>query len=139
LKTRFVVVAMTSLVLALPMCAKTYKYTYPIACSDLWTAVKDTLSKPHNYTVKKNDDAKMTASYDVKHVIHVTITETILQRTNKVTLVPKGTGCEMQVVSNYSGVEHNDRDDFKKCVDESLVKPKTAKAPEPPKSAVPAN
>jgi len=61
MKTRFVVVALVSLFLALPMFARTYKYTYPIACSDLWPAVKDTLSKPDNYTVKKNDDAKMTA------------------------------------------------------------------------------
>jgi hypothetical protein len=67
----------------------------------------------------------------VKHQIHVTITETVLQRTNKVTLVPKGTGCEMQVVSNYSGVEHNDREDFKKRVDEELVKPKDVKPAEP--------
>jgi len=32
-----------------------------------------------------------------------------MQRTNKVTLLPKGTGCEMQVVANYSGWEHNDQ------------------------------
>ena len=37
----------------------------------------------------------------------------------------------MQVVSNYSGVEHNDREDFKKRVDEALVKPKDAKPAEP--------
>jgi len=67
----------------------------------------------------------------VKHTIHVTITESVLQRTNKVTLVPKGTGCEMQVVSNYSGVEHNDREDFKKRVDGALVKSKDIKPTEP--------
>jgi hypothetical protein len=43
-----------------------------------------------------------------------------------------GTGCEMQVESNYSGVEHNDREDFKKRVDEALVKPKAIKPTEPP-------
>ena len=133
MKTRFLLVIL--LALAVPVLAWTYKYTYPIACKDLWPAVKDTLSVPENYIVKTSDDAKMTASYNVKHVIHVTITETVLQRTNKVTLVAKGTGCEMQVVSNYSGVEHNDREDFKKRVDEALVKPKTAKLPEPAKSA----
>jgi hypothetical protein len=37
----------------------------------------------------------------------------------------------MQVVSNYSGVEHNDREDFKKRVDEALVKPKDTKPTEP--------
>jgi hypothetical protein len=127
MKTRFVVAALVLFFLALLMFAKTYKYTYPIACSDLRPAVKDTLSKPHNYTVKKNDDAKMTA-YDVKHTIHIILTETVLQRTNK---VPKGTGCEMQVVSNYSGVEHNDREDFEKRVDGALWSSRKTSPTEP--------
>jgi hypothetical protein len=131
MKTRLLIVVLLSLAVALPVLGWTYKYTYPIACKDLWPAVKETLSVPENYIVKTNDDAKMTASYNVKHQIHVTITETVLQRTNKVTLVPKGTGCEMQVVSNYSGVEHNDREDFKKRVDEALVRPKDTKPTEP--------
>ncbi|HEY1472236.1 MAG TPA: hypothetical protein VGF61_24570 [Candidatus Acidoferrum sp.] len=130
-KTRLLVVALLSLAVALPILAWTYKYTYPIACKDLWPAVKVVVSNPDNYIVKTNDDVKMTASYNVKHQIHVTITETVLQRTNKVTLVPKGTGCEMQVVSNYSGVEHNDREDFKKRVDEALVAPKDTKPADP--------
>jgi len=138
MKTRLVVVVLLLLAVALPVLGWTYKYTYPIACKDLWPAVKETLSVPENYIVKTTDDAKMTASYNVKHQIHVTITETVLQRTNKVTLVTKGTGCEMQVVSNYSGVEHNDREDFKKRVDEALVKPKDAKPAEPAKPAGPA-
>jgi hypothetical protein len=33
----------------------------------------------------------------------------------------------MQNVSNYSGVEHDDRGDFKKRVDESLAKLKAEK------------
>ena len=131
MKTRFTVLALLSLVLAVPMFGETYKSTYPIPCGDLWGAVKNTLSNPQNYDVKKNDDAKMTASYKVKHSIHVTITETILQRANKVTLVPNATGCEMQVVSNYSGIEHDDKGDFKKRVDESLAKEKGEQQPEP--------
>ena len=59
----------------------------------------------------------MTAAYKVKHAIHITITETILQRTSHIALVPNTTGCEMQVVSNYSGIEHDDRGDFRKRVD----------------------
>jgi hypothetical protein len=43
----------------------------------------------------------------------------------------------MDVVSNYSGWEHNDQGDFKKRVDESLAKPKAAKPPEPAKPADP--
>ena len=95
MKTSVAVVGLLSLVVALPAFGETYKTPYPgVACSDLWIAVKDTLSNPANYQVKSSDDKKMTASYKVNHSIHITITETILQRTNKVTLVPKGTGCE---------------------------------------------
>ena len=98
MKARLIAMAFLSLVLALPAFAETYKDSYPVPCSDLWPAVKDTLSNLANYTVKKSDDSKMTASYDVKHAAHVTITGALLQRTNRVTLIAKGTGCEMQVV-----------------------------------------
>jgi hypothetical protein len=117
--------------LALPAFGKTYKSTYPVPCTQLWDAVKDTLANPDNYNVLDTDDAQMNASYNVKHAAHVNVTGAILQRTNHVTLVSKGTGCEMQVVSNFSGWEHNDQGDFKKRVDESLAKPKpTSTLPE---------
>jgi hypothetical protein len=135
MKTRLAVLGLLSFFLAVPMFGETYKSSYTVACSDLWPAVKDALSNPANYKVVSNDDTKMTASYKVKHAVHVTITETVLQRTNKVTLVTQGTGCEMQVVSNYSGVEHNDEGDFKKRVDDSLAKLQT---PKPAESAAPA-
>ena len=122
MKARIAVFAAMSIFLARPMFGETYKSAYPIPCSSLWSAVKDTLSNPKDYQVKKTDDTKMTASYKVNHSIHITITETILQRTNKVTLVPNASGCEMQVVSNYSGIEHDDRGDFKKRVDDALAK-----------------
>ena len=130
-KTRSVVVAAILLVFAVPVFGKTYKSTYSVPCGEVWGGVKDTLGNPDNYTVVENDDTNMTATYKVKHTIHVTISETVLQRKNKVTLVPQGPTCEMQVVSNYSGVEHNDRDDFKKRVDESMAKLKAAKPSEP--------
>lgn len=131
MKTRLAVVGLLSLVLVVPAFGETYKSSYTVACSDLWPAVKDALSNPANYKVKSSDDKKMTASYKVNHAVHVTITETVLQRTNKVTLVAQGTGCEMQVVSNYSGVEHNDKGDFKKRVEDSLTKLQTPKPSEP--------
>jgi len=137
-KMRVAVLVLLSLVLVVPAFAKTYKSTYPVACSDLWSAVKDTLGNPDNhYEVLASDDAQMHADYNVKHAAHVTITGAILQRTNKVTLVPEGAAiCEMQVVSNWSGIEHNDRSDFKQRVDESLAKLKGA-APSQPTEVVP--
>jgi hypothetical protein len=137
-KTSYLVAALLPLALALPALGETYKDTYQVPCGDLWPAVKDALSNPANYTVVKNDDGKMTSTYKVKHEIHVTITETFLQRNNKVTLVPKGTSCEMQTVSNYSGVEHDDRGDFKKRVDAALAKQKGLPQPTPADSSAPA-
>jgi len=136
-KTILVLVALISL--ALPSFGKTYKSTYPVSCSELWPAVKDTLSKPDSYEVVKNDDTQMSASYNVKHTAHVNVTGAILQRTNRVTLVPKGAGCEMQVVSNFSGWEHNDQGDFKKRVDKSLVRLKGAPSAPPADPAAPIN
>src|SRR5271157_6503168 len=130
---KFVIVALMSLAPALPAFGKTYKSTYPVPCSELWGAVKDTLSNPENYSVVSSDDTKMTAAHDVKHAAHVNVSGAILQRTNHVTLVSKGAGCEMQVGSNYSGWEHNDRGDFKTRVDESLAKLQAAKPAEPAK------
>jgi len=127
-----------SLAPALPAFGKTYKSTYPVPCSELWGAVKDALSNPENYSVVESDDTKMTASYNVKHSAHVNVSGAILQRTNHVTLVPNGTGCEMQVVSNYSGWEHNDRGDFKNRVDESLAKLTAATPSQPAKPEAPA-
>lgn len=133
MKARLVIVALLSLAVALPAFGKTYKTSYPIACSELWPAVKDTLGNPDNhYDVVAMDDSAMHAEYDVRHAAHVTISGAILQRINKVTLVPQGTGCEMQVVSNWSGIEHNDRSDFKNRVDASLAKLKTAPPAQPP-------
>src|ERR1035438_9471788 len=77
---------------------KTYTYTYPMACGNLWPAVKDTLANQDEYAKVAVDEAKTTAEYQPKHSVHVDITGTVLQRMNHVTLVPKGTGCEMEVV-----------------------------------------
>ena len=137
-KTRLAIVLLMSSALALPAFGKTYKSTYDVPCGEVWNAVKDTLGNPDNYAVTESDDTKMTASYDVKHAAHVTITGAVLQRKNHVTLVSKGAACEMQVVSNYSGFEHNDREDFKKRVDESLAKLKSVTPPQPGKPETPA-
>ena len=40
-----------SLALALPAFGRTTKSAYPVPCSEVWGAVKDTLSNPENYSV----------------------------------------------------------------------------------------
>ena len=123
------VVAFMSLVFALPAFGagnKTYKTTYPVPCSQVWDAVKVALGNPDNYKDVQSDEDKMTADYNVKHSIHWSVIGAVNQGKNQVSLLPIGTGCEMSVVSMYSGLSHNDQGDFKKRVDESLAKLKTA-------------
>jgi hypothetical protein len=138
MKTRLLVVTLVSLALALPAFGKTSKSTYPVACSELWGAVKDVLGNAENYNVEESSDTLMSASYKVKHAAHVTVSGAVLQRANHVTLVSKGTECELQVKSNYSGFEHNDSGDFRKRVEESFAKLKESKPAEPAKPAAPA-
>ena len=138
MKTRHVVVALISLALALPAFGKTSKNTYPAPCSELWGAVKDVLSNAENYNVEESNDTLMAATYKVKHAAHVTVSGAILQRANHVSLVSKGTECEMQVKSNYSGFEHDDSGDFRKRVEESFAKLKGTKPAEPAQPAAPA-
>ena len=138
MKTRHVVVALISLALALPAFGKTSKNTYPVPCSEMWGAVKDVLSNAENYNVEESNDTLMAATYKVKHAAHVTVSGAVLQRANHVSLVSKGTECEMQVKSNYSGFEHNDSSDFRKRVEESFAKLKEAKPAEPAQPAAPA-
>ena len=138
MKTTLVVAVLMTLALALPAFGKTSKTTYPAPCSEMWGAVKDVLSHAENYNVEQSDDTLMAATYKVKHDVHVTVTGAVLQRANRVTLVSKGTECEMQVKSNYSGFEHDDSGDFRKRVEESFAKLKAAKPAEPAKPADPA-
>jgi hypothetical protein len=114
-------------VFALPGFGKTHKVTYPNACSEVWTSVKDTLGNAENYTIKLTDETHMTVSYSVKHSAHVSITGALRQKPNTVSLTSQGGGCEMRVQSNYSGFEHNDAGDFSKRVTEALAKRKDAK------------
>ncbi|MGD0667581.1 MAG: hypothetical protein ABSB23_08460 [Bryobacteraceae bacterium] len=134
IRTKLAAIGLLSLTLAPLSFGKTHKIPYQAPCSQLWQAVTSTLSNQENYNLVRKDDTQMTAAYHVKHTVHVTVTGAVLQRTNHVTLVPNGSGCEMQVVSNYSGFEHNDQDDFKKRVDQFLANPS---APPPADAAKP--
>ena len=124
MKTRLLSVALLSLALvptAFGAGNKTYKTTYPVACSELWGAVKAALGNPDNYKDVQSDEDKMSADYNVKHSIHWSVIGAVNQGKNHVSLAPVGTTCEMSVVSMYSGLSHNDQGDFKKRVDEALV------------------
>ena len=137
-KTRLLVVALMSLALALPAFGKSHKSSYSFPCSQVWSAVKDTLGNAENYGKVELNETTMTAAYHVKHNVHISAGGAILQRTNHVALETNGAACEMKIGSNYSGIEHNDADDFKKRVDEARAKMKGTPPSEPAKTEAPA-
>lgn len=119
---RIVVVALMLLAAAGPAFSKTHKDVYPVQCSVLWPAVKDTLRNSGKYGIIAIDNTEMTASFNIGG----TLSE---KRVNSVVLNGKPDGCEMQVQSAFSGLENDDAGDFKKRVDKSLAK---LQPPEPP-------
>jgi len=140
MKMRIAVVVVAMLALALPAFGagnKTYKTTYPVACSELWAAVKVALANPDNYKDVQSDEDKLSADYNVKHSIHWSVTGAINQGKNRVSLAPIGATCEMSVMSMFSGFSHNDQGDFKKRVDEALAKPQVPKPADAAKPETP--
>ena len=124
-KARFLVLALL-LLLALPALCANHETNYSNPCSELWPAVKQVINSPENYKMVSTDDAKWTAFYDVKHKQHLSISGAVAQKTNQVTLVTQGTGCQMQVNSSFSGLTHDDQGDFVKRVNDALAKPQGA-------------
>jgi exopolysaccharide biosynthesis protein len=114
---------------ALPALGANHETNYSNSCSELWPAVREVISNPQNYKMVSTDDAKWTAFYDVKHKEHLSISGAAAQKTNQVTLVSQGSGCQMQVVSSFSGLSHDDQGDFVKRVNEALAKQPGASKP----------
>jgi len=115
--------ALMFVLLAVPAFGIAPKDIYPVSCSDLWDAVKDTLGSGGNYSILAMADSEMTASYVVIGAVR--------QRVNSVALNPRDTGCELQVQSGYSGYGIDDEGTFRKRVDHSLARLQAAK-PSPP-------
>jgi hypothetical protein len=121
------VVALMLLTLAVPALGKTHSDMYPVACSELWAAVKDTLRNSGKYGIIGIDNNEMTASYNIGGGLGG-------KRINSVVLNSKGaSSCEMQTQTAYTGLAHNDAGDFKKRVEDSLAKQKGSAPPAPAK------
>jgi hypothetical protein len=100
---RMVVVALMLVTAVGPTFAKTHKDMYPVSCSTLWPAVKDTLRNSGKYGILGMDSAEMTATYSMG------IGSIGQKRTNSVVLNVKGdSSCEMVVQSGYSGFTNDD-------------------------------
>jgi hypothetical protein len=60
---RFAVAAALLLLVASPSLCKTHVEPYPVSCSVLWPAVKDTLRNSGKYGILGIDNTEMTASF----------------------------------------------------------------------------
>lgn len=111
---RFLVVVLL-LTFTMPMFAKTHKDVFNVPCSELWSAIKDTLRNSGKYGIIGIDNTEMTASYNIGGFLAG-------KRINSVVLNGKGNSCEMQTQTAFTGLAHNDAGDFKERVNESLMK-----------------
>jgi len=123
---RSVVAVLLLLIVAGPSFAKTHTDMYPIPCTTLWAAVKDTLRNSGKYGITSLENSEMTASYSMG------MGSAGQKRINSVALNSKGDSCEMVVQSGFGGWGTNDAGDFKKRVDASLAKLKAAPPDAPP-------
>lgn len=114
-----------------PVFAKTHKDSYNVPCNTLWSAVRDTLRNSGKYGIIGIDSTEMTASFNIGGNLTG-------KRINSVLLNSKGDGCELQVQTAFSGLVNNDYGDFKKRVDESLVKVQANPSAVPAKPGEPA-
>jgi len=130
--SKSVTLAITVMALVMPAYGKTHSDIYPVACSELWPAVKDTLRNSGKYGIIGIDNSEMTASYNIGGGLGG-------KRINSIVLNSKGaSSCELQTQTAFSGLAHNDAADFRKRVEGSLAKLKGAKQDTTAKPETPA-
>jgi len=100
------------IVLAAPAFAK----PYPLPCSELWSAVADTLDNPGNYTIVAIDKEQMKASFVVVGALYPV--------SNAVFLKPKGNGCDLETRMGFTG--NDDGGTFRSRVNRAVAKRKAA-------------
>jgi hypothetical protein len=122
---RFALAAVLVLISVGPSFAKVHKDVFPMQCSALWPAVRDTLRNSGKYGIVSMDSNEMIATYTMG------IGSIGQKRTNSVALNSSADTCEMVITSGFSGLTNDDAGDFKKRVNESLAKLKAAAPPAP--------
>ena len=110
---------------AVPAVARTQREEFNIPCSTLCKAVRDAVRNSGKYGIIGINDEEMTTSYNIGGWLSG-------KRTNSVILNPHGDGCEMQIQTTFSGIEHDDAGDFKTRVYASLAKMGNAPQSPPP-------
>jgi hypothetical protein len=116
---KFLITSFFLLVVAAPALAKPQD-AYPVSCTDLWPAVKDTLNNPHNYGIISMSDAALRASF--------VVVGNLTQYTDKLTLVTKDGGCAVNAAFLEVGSDNGDWRQFHHRLSQSLAKLQAAKS-----------
>lgn len=124
--------AVALLLLAAPAFAKPKTKTYTQGCDVVWPAVKSAVASQH-YNFADMNDGTMKGlvstgnNWSGKRYLDITVT------------APSGGGCTVAIGGTYSGIEHNDKGDLFKRIDEGLAGgPAAAGAPAATPAASPA-
>jgi len=110
--------------LAVSGVAKPHNEKQPIPCSDLWTAVNETLGDAGNYKIVAMDNDQMKANFIVVGARFAQM--------NLVELKPRESGCELQLRIGFTGAD--DEGAFRNRVSRALKKLNAAKASVHPNS-----
>jgi hypothetical protein len=116
--------------LACPAFAKPKEKVYQLSCDKVWAAVKSASAPPH-YNFAQLDDKTMKGiistgnNFSGKRYLDVTLTGT-------------GATCTVALGGSYSGLEHNDKGDLFKRIDDALAEGNPAAAPAAVPAAAPA-
>ncbi len=112
------------LALTVPAFAKPHNQKQPIRCSELWTAVSETLGDARNYNVVVLDNEGMKSNF--------VVVGGLFSAMNLVQLKPTASGCDLRLRFGFTGAD--DEAAFRSRVNRALKKLYAAKASAQPVS-----
>lgn len=115
---RSLVVALLGLYFASSALAKSHNGTYPMSCSDLWSAVADTLGNASNYEVVASSNVNMKAYFVIVGALY--------PGTQSVFLKPRDNGCDLNLHIGFTGIDEQYA--FRRRVSRSLARLNAARS-----------
>jgi hypothetical protein len=122
-----VLACLVLILVACPAFAKPKEKIYQATCDKVWAAVKVATAPPH-YNFAQLDDAN-------KRGMISTGNNFSGKRYLDITLTGNENTCKVAIGGSYSGLEHNDKGDLFKRIDDALAQPDAAPAPTTPAPA----
>jgi hypothetical protein len=112
--------------LLLVLAAPAFARPVPVPCSDLWSAVTETLGNTGNYAILSISDKQLKASFIVIGAV--------FPANNYIWLKPKQDGCDLQVRMGFTG--NDDGFALRRRVNRALTKKRVARPSPPAETAI---